>query len=248
MAFQNESSILERNQGDLEKARFYSSLFLSLGFCALLWCVFFAEWALQSDFSRFGVLPRVPSGLFGILTAPLIHSGADHLMSNSFTLLILLFALFYFYRDASFSVFSLIYILSGLSVWIMGRPSFHIGASGLVYGLAAFIFFSGLFRRDKKSMALSLIVVFLYGGMVWGVLPVKPEISFESHLFGALAGVALAFAFRKYDPPEKYEWEDEEYSDDGLDYGDTPEQIEGGRNLFENDDDDYYDDRDDVRR
>ena len=239
----NKGQIIDRD--DLDKARFVTSLFLSLGFGLIIWFVYFAEWAMQADFSRFGVLPREASGLSGILTAPLIHSGLDHLLSNTFSLLVLLFALFYFYRDASFSVFGFIYILSGLSVWLVGRKSFHIGASGLIYGLAAYIFFSGLFRRDKKSMALSLIVVFLYGGMVWGVFPMKPDISFESHLFGALVGVALAFVFRNYDPPEKYEWEEED-SDDGLDYGDTPEKIDGGSNLFDNDDND--DEWDEYRR
>jgi membrane associated rhomboid family serine protease len=220
-----------------EKSKIYSSLFYSLCFVLILWIVHFIQWSLQSDFGKYGVLPREVKGLSGIFTAPLIHGDLDHLISNSLTLLILLFGLFYFYRTSSLTVIILTYLVSGLMVWVIGRRSYHIGASGIVYGLVAFIFFSGLFRRDKRSMALSLIVVFLYGGLVWGVLPIEPDISFESHLSGALIGVGLAFAFRNYDPPEKYEWEETD-EDDGLDYGDTPEKIDEIDKLFDNDDDD----------
>ena len=104
--------------------------------------------------------------------------------------------------------------MDGLLVWLFARESYHIGASGLVYGFAAFLFFSGLFRKDKRSIALSLLIVFLYGGMVWGVLPTDPKISFESHLFGALTGIVCAFLFRKNDPPPVYEWEEENYEDE----------------------------------
>jgi membrane associated rhomboid family serine protease len=225
------------DENDFEKAKFFSSFFLSMSFVLLLFLVHFIQWSMQSDFARFGVFPREVKGLSGILTSPLIHSDLEHLLSNSFSLLILMFGLFYFYREASATAFTIIYLLSGLFVWLFGRHSYHIGASGIVYGLAAYIFFSGLFRRDRKSMALSLIVVFLYGGMVWGIFPIKPEISFESHLAGALVGVVLAFAFRKYDPPEKYDWEEEE-EDDDLDYGDTPEKIDDTDKLFGDDPDD----------
>jgi len=120
-------------------------------------------------------------------------------------------------------------------VWLFARSSYHIGASGLVYGFAAFLFFSGLFRKDKSSMALSLLVVFLYGGMVWGVLPVKPEISFESHLFGALTGIVCSYIFRKNDPPHTYDWENEDYEDEDYDDGKEPEDVEIDENSEEND-------------
>lgn len=223
---------------DIEKAKIYSSAFFSLTFLAVLWAVHFFQWSLQTDLGRYGVMPREAGGLAGILTSPLIHSDLDHLISNSVSLLVLVFGLFYFYREASFPVFAMIYLLSGLLVWFIGRKSFHIGASGIVYGIAAYIFFSGLFRRDKSSMALSLIVVFLYGGMIWGIFPIAPGISFESHLAGALVGVVLAVIFRKYDPPEKYEWEEEGDEDDGLDYGDVPEKLDKDEGLFPDDPDD----------
>lgn len=227
----------EERDKDLDKALILSSLIFSALFVLLLWAIHFYKWTSHADLGRFGVLPREIRGLAGILTAPLIHSDLEHLISNSFSLLILLFGLFYFYRESSASVFLLVYVLSGMIVWIFGRQSYHIGASGLVYGFAAFIFFSGLFRRDKSSMALSLIVVFLYGGMIWGVFPVSPEISFESHLSGAIVGTVSAFAFRKYDPPETYEWEEDE-DEDGLDYGDKPEEIDETDRLFNTEDDD----------
>src|SRR3989339_1510740 len=101
-------------------------------------------------------------------------------------------------------------IIPGIFVWIFGRPAYHIGASGLIYGFVSFLFFSGLIRRDNRSIALALIVTFLYGGIIWGVLPIKAETSWESHLFGSIIGIMFAFIFRKADPAPKYDWEDEE--------------------------------------
>lgn len=213
-----------------DKEKILSSLFYSSAFVILLWIIQVIQWAFDIDFTSLGILPRKLQGLKGIITSPLIHADFPHLISNSITLFILLFGLLYFYRSASVKVFSIIYIADGLLVWIFARQSFHIGASGVVYGLASFLFFSGVFRKDKRSVALSLLVVFLYGGMVWGVLPVKPEISFESHLFGALTGLICAFVFRKYDPPEIYEWENtgEDNYDQREDYDDgkDPEEAD----------------------
>ena len=128
-----------------------------------------------------------------------------------------LFVLLYFYRDSAYKVLLIVWFFSGLSVWWVGRESYHIGASGVIYGLISFLFFSGIFRKDKRAIALSLLMVFLYGGLVWGVLPIKEEISFESHLFGAVVGFICAVIFRKSDPPAKYEWEIEQ---EELDSGD----------------------------
>lgn len=211
----------------IEKNKILSSFFYSGCFVLLIWIIQFVQWALDKSLSEFGILPRKLPGLIGILTAPLLHADFGHLISNTITLFLLLFGILYFYRSSAVKVFFIIYLLSGLFVWIFGRQAYHIGASGLVYGFASFLFFSGLFRKDKRSMALSLLIVFLYGGMVWGILPVSPEISFESHLFGALTGIACAFIYRKNDPPPVYEWENDEYKDD-YDYGDTPEQLNHG--------------------
>lgn len=219
----NESPEIE----DPDKEKIKSSLFYSFFFVMLLWIIQFIQWSSGIELASFGVLPRKLAGLKGILTAPLIHADFPHLLSNSVTLFILLFGVLYFYRGSALKVFFIVYLLDGILVWIFARQSFHIGASGLVYGFASFLFFSGVFRKDKRSAALSLLVVFLYGGMVWGVLPVKPEISFESHLFGAVVGLFCAFAYRKTDPPPAYDWEkeDEEENDDYYD-GKFPEESE----------------------
>ena len=209
----NEIRLKELEEERQEKNKILSSFFYSGCFVLLLWIIQFVQWAIDKDFSVYGILPGQIKGLSGIFTAPLIHADFSHLISNSITLFLLLFGILYFYRSSAVMVFFIIYIMDGFLVWLFARESYHIGASGLVYGFAAFLFFSGLFRKDKRSIALSLLIVFLYGGMVWGVLPTDPKISFESHLFGALTGIVCAFLFRKNDPPPVYEWEEENYED-----------------------------------
>ncbi|MBK8552820.1 MAG: rhomboid family intramembrane serine protease [Ignavibacteria bacterium] len=208
-----------------ERNKILSSFFYSGCFIIILWLIQFIQWAADMDISVYGVLPRKKEGLIGILTAPLIHADFSHLISNSVTLFMLLFGILYFYRTSAVKVFFIIYIMDGFFVWLLARESYHIGASGLVYGFASFLFFSGLFRKDKRSVALSLLIVFLYGGMVWGVLPTDPKISFESHLFGAVIGVICAFIFRKNDPPPLYDWEEEDYEDEIEDDTD-PDEVE----------------------
>lgn len=224
MNYINDNRIKELEEKE-ERNKILSSFFYSGCFVLILWIIQFIQWAADTDISSYGVLPRKKEGLIGILTAPLIHADFSHLISNSVTLFLLLFGILYFYRSSAVKVFFIIYILDGFLVWLMGRDSYHIGASGLVYGFASFLFFSGLFRKDKRSVALSLLIVFLYGGMVWGVLPTDPKISFESHLFGAVIGVICAFIFRKNDPPPLYEWEEEDYEDEIEDDTD-PDEVE----------------------
>lgn len=218
-------NIEDSEEFDADKEKIKSSLFYSLFFVGLLWLIGFFQWASGMELSALGVLPRKISGLTGILTAPLIHADFSHLISNSVTLFLLLFSVLYFYRGSALKVFFITYLLDGILVWIFARQSYHIGASGLVYSFASFLFFSGVFRKDKRSIAVSLLIVFLYGGMVWGVLPVKPEISFESHLFGAVAGFFCAFIFRKVDLPAEDEEEEIDESED-YDDGKAPEDAE----------------------
>jgi len=165
---------------------------------------------LNLDLSRMGILPRNMIGILGIISGPIIHANFTHLLSNTIPLLILGWAIFFFYYKVSYKTFVIIYLLTGLLVWLFARQVYHIGASGIVYGFVSFLFFSGIFRRDNKSIAIALIVTFLYGGIVWGILPGQKGISWESHLFGGIAGIITAFIFRKIDPPKKYDWEDEE--------------------------------------
>ena len=164
------------------------------------------------DLVRFGIYPGEISGLRGVLFAPLIHGSFSHVFSNTLPLLILGTAILVGYPRSSKYVLPIMYFGVGLLVWIFGRESFHVGASGINFGLLSFVFVIGVLRWDKKAIALACLVFFMYGGMIWGVLPSEPGISFESHLFGAGIGVLCAFIFRNFDakPPEKYyEWEGE---------------------------------------
>jgi membrane associated rhomboid family serine protease len=151
----------------------------------------------------FGLYPRKFSGLIGIFTGPLLHADFPHLISNTLPLLVLGPIIYYFYRTIAFQVFFWVYLMTGVWVWAAGRDSYHIGASGIIYGFITFLFFSGIFRKDTRLMALSLFVTFLYGGAVWGILPFQKGISWESHLFGSIAGIITAYNFRKEGPPPR---------------------------------------------
>jgi membrane associated rhomboid family serine protease len=193
--------------------RFNRSLFITSAFVALLWGIELLDRSLDLQLYRFGVFPQETGGLPGILFAPLIHGSWYHVVSNSFALLVLGTALLYGYPRAAKPVLALVYIGSGMGVWLFARNSYHFGASGLTHGIMFFIFTTGILRRDKLSVALSLIVFLLYGNMVWSIFPQEPNISYESHFFGAVTGVLAAFLFRDRDPtpPEKsYDWEGEE--------------------------------------
>lgn len=183
---------------------------MPLSFPIILWIVHLLSLLLNEDLSKLGLLPRNLLGLLGIFTSPLIHADFSHLISNTIPLIVLGWIIFSFYPKLSYLLFVSIYFFTGLLVWIFARQVYHIGASGVVYGLVSFLFFSGIFRRDNKSIALALVIVFLYGGLVWGMIPGWKGISWESHLLGAITGLIAAYLFRKIDPPlKKYDWEDE---------------------------------------
>lgn len=212
---------------DSEAKRMVRSFVPALLLVSALWLVKLVEWQTGQIFTEWGVYPRSLSGLKGILFSPFVHGDFKHLISNSAPLLILGTGLVYFYRALAFRVFILVYLLGGFWLWLGGRDSFHIGASGLVYGLTVFIFLSGVLRRDTRLMALSLLVVFLYGGMVWGLFPLFKGISWEAHLFGSLAGGLMAIVYRKEGPQrKKYLWEvdeEEEVIEDEDAYWKVPE-------------------------
>lgn len=196
-----------------DATRFRRAVITVVVFIGVLWIIKLADSGLSLDLYHLGVAPREPGGLLGIVLAPLIHGSWGHLISNSGVLLVLGIVLLYGYPRSAPGVLLLIYVGSGLGVWLFARSSYHLGASGLTHGLMFFIFVSGILRRDRLSIALSMIVFFLYGGMVWTVFPQQPGISWESHFFGALTGVIAAFVFRHNDPlpPVKhYDWEDED--------------------------------------
>ncbi|MBX2978908.1 MAG: rhomboid family intramembrane serine protease [Flavobacteriales bacterium] len=177
--------------------RFWNALILPAVLVLVIFLVLLVDEVLGLGLARFGILPRDPVGLRGILFAPLLHGDLDHAVGNSTALLMLGWALMYFYPRSAGRVFLFTWLVSGVWVWISARDSHHIGASGVVYGLAAFLFMSGVFRRQRTLMALSLLVVFLYGSMVWGVFPIVPRISWEGHLWGAVGGTLLAWYYRK---------------------------------------------------
>lgn len=184
-----------------DRNKLLRSFRLPLLFVALLWVIKGFELITAADISVLGNYPRKLYGIAGILTSPLVHGDMNHLLTNSAPLLILGSLLIYFYPTASKKVIPAIYIFTGMAVWLLARPVYHIGASGLVYGLAFFLFFSGVFRNDMKSLVISFFIIFMYGGIVWGLVPYLIGVSWESHLFGALAGSLLAYLFRSADLP-----------------------------------------------
>ena len=199
-------------------------------FPVLIWVVHLLSLILNVDLTRMGLIPRIPIGLLGIITAPLIHANFSHLISNTIPLIVLGWIVFSFYRKVAFISFLLIYLLTGLLVWIFARQVYHIGSSGIVYGYVSFLFFSGIFRRDSTSITLALVITFLYGGLVWGILPGMKGISWESHLFGGISGLIAAYIFRKIDPPaKKYDWEDEP---DDFDVKDLEVSYDPEKNKF----------------
>jgi len=189
---------------------FFRKLIIPLTFPILLWVIFIVTYFFDIYPYKLGILPRHFSGLVGVLTSPLIHGGFSHLISNTAPLIFMGLGIFYFYPKVAYKVFTIVYFGTGILVWIFGREVYHIGASGIIYGFVSFLFFSGIFRKDNRSIALALVVIFLYGGLIWGVLPVEKGVSWESHLCGAIVGLISAFIFRKVDPPKRYDWENEE--------------------------------------
>lgn len=184
--------------------RILSSLRFPLLFLALIWGVHFLTIAIdffsingEWEIWRYGVFPRTFYGLRGIVFSPLIHSGFKHLISNSAPVFLLMVMILYFYRRVAFRSILMIYFLSGLAVWIFARQVFHVGASGVVYGLVSFVFWMGLFRRSMKSIILALIVTFLYSGLFLGILPDQKGISWESHLLGGVVGIFVAYWYKE---------------------------------------------------
>lgn len=203
---------------DIERKKLlYSLVFPSL-FVAVIWLIKLAEIIFHFDLGFLGVYPLHLKGLPGIILSPLIHRDIPHLAANTLPFLVLAFGIFYFYRPIAYQAFFMIYLLAGIWLWFGGRESYHIGASGVIYGMASFLFISGLIRRDARLMALSLLVIFLYGSLVWGVFPdffPEREISWEGHLMGLVAGLVVAIYYRKHGPQrKKYEWEYEEEEDE----------------------------------
>lgn len=169
-----------------------------LFFVAALWVVHVVNWLLSLRLERFGILPRTLRGLIGIIFSPFLHANFLHLIGNTIPLLVLGLLLVIFYEKIAPAVIGIVVIVGGGLVWVLGRSAIHIGASGVIYGIAAFLIVYGFIKKNVVSIILSLIVAFLYGGsMLTGVLPVQGFVSWESHLFSAAAGVFAAYSLRK---------------------------------------------------
>ncbi|MFV0565280.1 MAG: rhomboid family intramembrane serine protease [Flavobacteriaceae bacterium] len=180
-----------------------------------LWMVLWADFRFGLRLSQYGIYPQTLVGLRGIVFSPFIHSGMQHLAHNSIPLLVLLTALLYDPRPIAWRVIVCGILLLGFLTWCIGRPSYHIGASGLVYVLVSFIFFKGVFIKYYRLVALSLTIVFLYGSMVWYALPIEDGISWEGHLSGLITGFLFALLFKKaITKPKKYDWEKPDYNED----------------------------------
>lgn len=168
-------------------------------FTLLIWLINIYQFILGNSLGSLGIEPRERTSFIGIFTAPIIHGSWEHLLSNTLPLLILGTLLFLMYDKIAMRVWCLLYFFSGFFVWLLARDNaVHIGASGVVYGLASFLFFMGFFRMDIKSIAIAIGVSLFYGGMVWGILPLQEGVSWESHLSGGIVGLVLAFIYRKY--------------------------------------------------
>ena len=193
------------------KRKNLTSLKFSAIILIIIWSVKIFEIVFDYDFTEYGVLPRKFNGLVGILFSPLIHSDVNHLLSNSLPVIILCLLIFNFYNQIAKKIFIYLYFISGLWLWCIGRESFHIGASGLIYAMASFLFFSGILRKNSQLSAVALLVIFIYGGLFWGLFPIHKNVSWEGHLTGFIAGILVSFIFRKDGPiRKKYNWEIEE--------------------------------------
>lgn len=206
-------------------------IFLAMTFPLLLLFVIYLfkcmELGLGLDLSGWGIHPLQRDGLLGILTSPLVHANFPHLLANTLPLFFLSWGLFYFYRDIAPVIFILIWVGCGLLTFLIGKDGWHIGASGIIYGLAFFLFFSGILRRYVPLIAISLLVTFLYGGLVWQMLPyfAPAGVSWEGHLSGGIVGTICAVAFMKKGPqrPEPFPEEEEEEENENETYtSDTP--------------------------
>lgn len=179
----------------------------------VMWLSLWADHLFPSiKFYQFGVRPHDLVGLRGIIFMPLIHAKneIEHIVNNSIPIVVLLGALIYYYREIALRVFVLSWIFTGLGVWLLASNTFsyHIGMSGIIYALAAFLFTSGVIRKYLPLQGISLFVAFVYGSLIWGIFPIEPKVSWEGHLFGLISGVMLALIYRKRGPQRpKYFYE-----------------------------------------
>lgn len=195
-----------------EIRRILAAMIIPLFLIFIMYMIKILELGMDWDFTRLGVYPHAKKGVFGIFAHPFVHSGFRHLFANTIPFFFLSWCLFYFYRSIAPYIFFLIWVGCGALTFLIGKAGWHIGASGIIYGLAFFLFFSGVLRKHIPLIAISLLVTFLYGGLIWNMLPffAKSTTSWEGHLSGAVAGVVCAFAFRRFGPQKPVAFAEEE--------------------------------------
>lgn len=209
-------------------------------FVFLIWFVYWLEIKFNWNFNKYGINPRDFSGLRGVFASPFIHGDASHLFNNSMPLFVLCSSLFYFYKEVAIKVLLLGGLFTGVLTWIIARESFHIGASGIVYLLFSFVFFSGILKKHYRLVAMSLITIFLYGSMIWYVFPIKEGMSWEGHLSGFLTGILLAFIYKnKGIVKEKYQFSKTAFDDMFDDEGNYVPPVLEEESEIENNDDVY---------
>ncbi len=183
----------------------------ALIFTGFVWVVFLIDGIIPFiHLKSYGIHPRQISSLYGILTTVFLHGDVSHIISNTLPLLLAITALFGNYPKTAKKIFVLSMLVTGLLVWSFARTANHIGASGLLYALLTFIFISGFFKKDIQSIGISIVIGFLYGSLIFGIIPDKEYISWESHLFGMFTGAFLAWYYRKQDIPIYKNWDEEE--------------------------------------
>lgn len=195
---------------DEDKKQIVRAFYIPALLLYIIWLIKLIEVLGGVSFGYYGIYPRHLEGLMGIVFSPFLHADFNHLINNSIPLVILTASTIYFYRPIALKVLLLLWFITGFCVWLGGRPAYHIGASSVIYGEAGFLFFSGVFRKNITLLAISLLTVFLYGSMIWGIFPIDMKISWESHLFGGLTGMTLAIIYTEKNPAtEEKIWEEE---------------------------------------
>ena len=216
---------MNENQDSLftiEKKRMRIAFVPTIVFICLLWLILLLDTSLNLHLYRYGIYPLELKGVPGIFLSPFIHQSIKHLFSNTLPLMVLMWCLFYFYNQIANKTLLMLWLLSGLLTWAIGREAWHIGASGIIYSLTFFLFFSGLFRRHTPLIAISLVVAFLYGSNVWNMFPwsmhLDSNVSWEGHLSGGISGFIVAILFYKHGPQKPVKvWVDEDDDEEDID-------------------------------